>query len=190
MNHAEEEFIQMVQNDYSGNVKIEVLFDVRNEKRLRFLEGRWAMSIKLLLGKPEIIGPSLEYPVELPAFGFYDPNFDGKMAEALIDYLKNGRPQTTERRFFIRVIAPQGPIGNGGVASSVALYLQKAGIKVHRGGSHTLRHTCVQRLIDAEFPLKTIGDYVGHRRSQSTEVYTKVAIATLREVAMGDGEAL
>jgi site-specific recombinase XerD len=48
----------------------------------------------------------------------------------------------------------------------------------------------VQRLIDAEFPLKTIGDYVGHSSSQSTRVYTKVAIASLREVAMGDGEAL
>jgi integrase/recombinase XerD len=112
------------------------------------------------------------------------------VAEALINYLKNGRPETTERWFFLRVVAPQGPLGSGGVAASVALYLQKAGIKVHRAGSHTLRHTCVQRLIDAEFPLKTIGDYVGHRRPQSTEVYTKVAIETLREVAMGDGEAL
>ena len=45
-------------------------------------------------------------------------------------------------------------------------------------------------LIDAEFPLKTIGDYVGHRSSQSTQIYTKVALASLREVAMGDGEAL
>jgi len=61
---------------------------------------------------------------------------------------------------------------------------------VHRAGSHTLRHTCVQRLIDAEFSLKAIGDYVGHRSPQSTEIYTKVAIATLREVAMGEGEAL
>jgi hypothetical protein len=34
MNHSEEEFIQMVQNDYSGHVKVEILFDVRNEKRL------------------------------------------------------------------------------------------------------------------------------------------------------------
>jgi len=114
----------------------------------------------------------------------------GVVAEALIEYLKNGRPETAERRFFLRVVAPQGPLGTGGVGASVALYLQKAGIKVHRAGSHTLRHTCVQRLIDAEFPLKTIGDYVGHRRSQSTEVYAKVAIETLREVAMGDGEAL
>ena len=81
MNHSEEEFIQMVQDDYSGQVKVEILFDMRNEKRLGFLEGLCAMSIKLLLGKPEIIGPSLEYPVELPAFGIYDPNHDGKMSE-------------------------------------------------------------------------------------------------------------
>lgn len=50
--------------------------------------------------------------------------------------------------------------------------------------------TCVQRLIDAELPLKTIGDYVGHRSPESTRVYSKVAIASLREVAMGDGEEL
>ena len=81
MNRSEEEFIQMVQDDYSGYVKVEILFDLRNENRLRFLEGLCAMSIKLLLGKPEIIGPSLEYPVELPAFGIYDPNYDGKMSE-------------------------------------------------------------------------------------------------------------
>jgi hypothetical protein len=81
MNHSEEEFIQMVQDDYSGHVKVEVLFDVRNEKRLGFLEGRFAMSIKLFLGKPEILGPRLEYPVELPAFGIYDRISDGKMSE-------------------------------------------------------------------------------------------------------------
>ena len=57
-----------------------------------------------------------------------------------------------------------------------------------RAGSHTLRHTCVQRLVDAEFDLKVIGDYVGHRSTASTEIYTKVAIETLREVACGDGE--
>ena len=112
------------------------------------------------------------------------------VAEALIDYLKNGRPETTDRRLFFRTLAPRAPISNAAVSASVALYLEKAGVKVHRPGAHTLRHTCVQRLIDAEFPLKTIGDYVGHRSSQSTEIYTKVAIATLREVAVGDGEAL
>jgi integrase/recombinase XerD len=114
----------------------------------------------------------------------------GVVAEALIDYLKRGRPETQDRHLFFRVVAPCAPISSAAVASSAALYLQKAGIKVRRPGSHTLRHTCVQRLIDAEFPLKTIGDYIGHRSPESTRIYTKVAIEALREVAMGDGEAL
>jgi integrase/recombinase XerD len=112
------------------------------------------------------------------------------VAEALIGYLQHGRPETAERHLFFRTHAPRRPIGSAAVSSCVASYLRKAGIKVHRAGSHTLRHTCVQRLIDAEFPLKTIGDYVGHRSPDSTQVYTKVALASLREVAMGDGEAL
>jgi site-specific recombinase XerD len=114
----------------------------------------------------------------------------GVVAEALIDYLQRGRPDTPDRHLFFRALAPRRPISNGAVSSCVALYLQKAGVKVHRPGAHTLRHTCVQRLIDAEFPLKTIGDYVGHRSPSSTEIYTKVALSALREVAMGDGEAL
>ena len=47
---------------------------------------------------------------------------------------------------------------------------------------------CVQRLVDADFAFKTIGDFVGHRSAKSTEIYTKVAVEQLREVALGDGE--
>jgi site-specific recombinase XerD len=112
------------------------------------------------------------------------------VAEALIEYLRSGRPQTQDRHVFFRVLAPPTPIRNSAISATVALYLGKAGVQIHRAGAHTLRHTCVQRLIDAEFPLKTIGDYIGHRSPQSTEIYSKVAIVALREVAMGDGEEL
>jgi len=63
-----------------------------------------------------------------------------------------------------------------------------AKVDVPRPGSHTLRHTCVQRLVDADFSLKQIGDFIGHRSPSSTEIYSKVAIETLRELALGDGE--
>jgi site-specific recombinase XerD len=46
----------------------------------------------------------------------------------------------------------------------------------------------VQRLVDADFSLKEIGDFVGHRSAASTEIYAKVAIESLREVALGDAE--
>lgn len=112
------------------------------------------------------------------------------VGEAIIDYLKNGRPETTDRHVFFRTMAPRSPICSAAVSSAAAKYLHRAGVQVHRPGSHTLRHTCVQRMIDAEFSLKTVGDYVGHRSPRSTEIYTKVALTALREVAMGNGEAL
>jgi len=110
------------------------------------------------------------------------------VGQAIVDYLQNGRPQSADRHVFFRVIAPQNPITEATVSSRVAHYLHKIGISVPRAGSHTLRHTCVQRLVDAEFDLKVIGDYVGHRCTASTEIYSKVAIESLREVACGDGE--
>ena len=70
-----------MEDDYSGHVKVEVLFEVRKGKRMGFLEGRSGLSIKLLLGKPQIVGCQTKYPVELPASGIYDPNRDGKMSE-------------------------------------------------------------------------------------------------------------
>jgi integrase/recombinase XerD len=108
--------------------------------------------------------------------------------EALVDYLRNGRPQTDERRVFCRAVAPVEPLTPPAVSSRARHYLLKAGVDVSRPGSHTLRHTCVQRLVGADFSLKTIGDFVGHRSPRSTEIYTKVAVEQLRQVALGDGE--
>jgi integrase/recombinase XerD len=109
---------------------------------------------------------------------------------ALLDYLQHGRTKTTERRVFLRVLAPHGPLHTCAGSGRASYYLHRAGIAVPRAGSHTLRHTCVQRLVDADFPFQVIGDYVGHRVPESTEIYTKVAVEALRTVALGDGESV
>jgi integrase/recombinase XerD len=107
---------------------------------------------------------------------------------AIIDYLKNGRPVTTDREVFMRMAAPLAPIGHAAVVCRAAHFIRKAGIDVPRAGSHVLRHSCVQRLLNAHFSLKHIGDYVGHRNISSTQIYGKLAIEQLRYVAQGDGE--
>jgi len=112
------------------------------------------------------------------------------IGEAIIDYLKNGRPNVESRVLFWRHLAPRSPLTHAAVSSVASKYLQKAGIPVLRPGSHTLRHACVQRLVDGGFPLKTVGDYVGHRSPSSTMIYAKVQVDALREVALGDGEEL
>jgi site-specific recombinase XerD len=112
------------------------------------------------------------------------------VGEALVEYLRHGRPATSERALFFQAHAPYAPVTWVAISQRSARYLRKAGITVSRAGSHTLRHTCVQRLLNTGFDLKTIGDYVGHGSPSSTIVYTKVDVETLRTVALGDGEAV
>jgi site-specific recombinase XerD len=112
------------------------------------------------------------------------------VGEAILAYLQQGRPETLDRHLFMRSHAPRRPLTSAGISCRASVYLRKAGIEVARPGSHTLRHTCVQRLVDADFTFKTIGDYVGHASPDSTQIYTKVAIEALREVALGHGEQL
>lgn len=110
------------------------------------------------------------------------------VGEAIVDYLRHGRPPTDDRHVFMRAMAPIRPLGAAALSGCARRHLLAAGVEVPRPGSHTLRHTCVQRLVDADFDLKAIGDFVGHRSPASTEIYAKVAVERLREVALGDGE--
>lgn len=114
----------------------------------------------------------------------------GVVGEAILAYLKNGRPAGEDRHLFFQVLAPHTPLTYNAISGRASHYLRKAQVAVPRPGSHTLRHTCVTRLVEAEFSFKTIGDYVGHRSVNSTAIYAKVALEALREVAQGDGEDL
>ena len=86
------------------------------------------------------------------------------------------------------LVDPFTPLPGSAIATRARGYLHRAGVEAPRAGSHTFRHTCVQRLVDADVPFKVIGDYVGHQRADSTQVYGKVAIHLLRQLALGDGE--
>lgn len=110
------------------------------------------------------------------------------VGNAILDYVQHGRPTTSDRHLFFRVVAPLTPVTFNVVGCLAAYRLRAAGVSVPRMGSHTLRHTCVQRLVDAGLSLKVIGDYVGHRHPASTQIYSKVDVETLRAVACGDGE--
>jgi site-specific recombinase XerD len=112
------------------------------------------------------------------------------VGEALLDYLRQDRPKAAARALFFRALAPHTPLSWVAVSLRAKHYIRKAGIKVPRPGSHTLRHTCVQRLVDARLSLKTIGDFVGHCTPDATAIYAKVNIEALREVALGKGEEI
>lgn len=113
-----------------------------------------------------------------------------QVGDAIVDYLRHGRPTTTDRHVFLVIRAPRGPVTGRIVARQAQRYLRVAGIRAPRLGSHTLRHSVAQRLVDANFSLKVVGDYLGHRSPSSTQIYGKVSIESLRELALGDGEEI
>jgi integrase len=87
--------------------------------------------------------------------------------------------------------APFTPLASSGCLTfQVKRYLTRAGIRVARPGAHSFRYFCAQRLFEQNLPLKSIGDYLGHRSPDTTRRYTAIALEQLREVATGDGEDL
>ena len=110
------------------------------------------------------------------------------VGEAIIEYLRATRPAVDDRHIFLVSKSPYTPLNHWTISAMVSSRLRVAGINVRRAGSHTLRHACVQRLVDSNVAFKVIGDYVGHRRESSTLIYGKVALHRLRQLTIGEAE--
>lgn len=107
-------------------------------------------------------------------------------ADALLDYLRHGRPTTTVREVFVRALAPYRALsGSASLYHTIERYLSDAGKqRVGRKGAHAFRHARAVGLLHAAVPLKTIGDVLGHRSPRSTMVYLKLATRDLRAIAL------
>jgi integrase len=111
--------------------------------------------------------------------------------DAIVAYLRDGRPTSAHREVFLSLLPPFRPLASvGPLAKHIVRYLHRAGITLPRPGTHLFRYSCAQRLLEEGMPLKLIGDYLGHTSTQSTQIYTKIAIEQLREVALSDAEDL
>jgi len=110
------------------------------------------------------------------------------VSRALITYLKNGRPKSKERRIFLTHKAPYRPLAyTWALGDKVRQYMRLAGIKINRPGTHTFRYSCAQSLLNQKTPLKVISDYLGHMQPETTQLYLKISLEDLREVACGVG---
>lgn len=108
------------------------------------------------------------------------PEATGK---AIAQYLRTGRPQTSNRALFVRHHAPlDQPVTIRVVQKAVAQGYRRCGLPYTR--SHILRHSLASRLLRAGSPLKEISDVLRHRSFDTSMIYTKVDINGLRAVAM------
>lgn len=103
--------------------------------------------------------------------------------EAIAAYLKNERPQTSNRAVFVRHIAPRDePVGPDLVRKTIRQAYGRAGLPYTR--SHLLRHTMASRLLAGGSSLKEVADVLRHRALSTTQVYAKLDSRNLVEVAL------
>ena len=116
-----------------------------------------------------------------------------EISEALIDYLRAGRPSTLARNVFVRHLAPFEPFSSkDGLSDIMFRALRRAGLNRRPGsrGLYVLRHTLATRMLRAQIPMKTIGDVLGHATMNSTFVYTKVDVSALSSASLSIAEVL
>jgi integrase len=109
----------------------------------------------------------------------------GQVREALRDYVKFGRPQNVSYdHVFLRHPRRSGyPMSRGVLKSMVRLAYKRCAFPSTWSGTHRLRHTFASRLHQRGVDMKPIADLLGHRRLDSTNIYTQVDMDALRQVA-------
>jgi integrase/recombinase XerD len=111
---------------------------------------------------------------------------------AIVTYLRNERPTTTERRLFVQHSA--GRRGMALVAPTVKAAavraFRRAGVDAPPGGAYVFRHTVASRLVARGATLKEVADFLGHQCLDTTAIYAKLDLPALRDVALPWPQAL
>jgi len=106
-----------------------------------------------------------------------------EIGEALLDYLRRGRPKTDAREVFVRTRAPYRPLSC--LYNDIRRRLEAAAAKPEgKCGPHAFRHARAVSLLRASVSRKVIGDLLGHRSEEATIPYLKLATEDLREIAL------
>lgn len=116
--------------------------------------------------------------VELPLFS--------DIGDAIIDYLKYGRPQSDLPYVFLRLIPPYDNMDENALHGAMQKYLRLSGIKYdeRRHGPHALRHSLATNLLKENTPLPVISSVLGHANTESTIGYLRIDSESLKRCAL------
>ncbi len=108
-----------------------------------------------------------------------------EVGNAIVNYLKNARRPISNDTLFIRSRAPFGPFASHcAISVIVAQAMRRAGVRCpSRGAAHVLRHSVASSMLRQGASLQEIAGVLRHRSIATTEIYAKVDVLALREIA-------
>jgi site-specific recombinase XerD len=101
---------------------------------------------------------------------------------AIAAYLRDGRPASDSRQVFLRTCPPYDEFPTvGGIAGIARRALKRADVTgLAHHGAHVLCHTLATELLGSGAPLTQIGQVLRHQDHDTTCIYAKVDLASLR----------
>lgn len=105
---------------------------------------------------------------------------------ALIDYLKNGRPESDFDNIFIGIRNGGKPLSNTCIHCIVSKYFKKADIDIseRKHGPHAMRHSLASNMLHNNTPMHVIKEVLGHSNINTTRMYLNIDIDNLRKLAL------
>ena len=102
------------------------------------------------------------------------------VGEALVAYVRDGRPRVASRALFLRAHAPLVGLSSDGVGGIVACAGKRAGFRV---SAHRLRHSAATAMLRGGASLSEVGQVLRHADVDTTAIYAKVDYGALRTLA-------
>jgi site-specific recombinase XerD len=106
------------------------------------------------------------------------------VGEAMSNYITNGRPSTIDRHVFVLERAPRTGFSESTCSALVKSAVTRAGINSARKGAHLLRHSLATEMLRKGSSLREIGQVLRHRSPDTTQLYAKVDLPSLQQLAM------
>jgi len=98
------------------------------------------------------------------------------VGNAIIDYLRYGRPKSDHRSIFLIGCSPFSSVTRGAITGIVHSSFVTAGIDIsqRKHGPHALRHSLASILLEKETILPVISEVLGHESTSSTNYYLRI----------------
>ena len=108
----------------------------------------------------------------------------GDVGKAIASYIYYARPKCSDRQVFIRSCPPyKGLCNPSSISAIVRRALIAASLKPQQMGAHLLRYTAAMETLSNGATLFEIGELLGHCSVDTTAIYTKIDVVSLKELA-------
>jgi integrase/recombinase XerD len=106
------------------------------------------------------------------------------VGDALLHYIRTARPAGSSDAVFLIFRAPYTRVLTRQISLTAERAIRRAGVKTSSFGAHQFRHSAATAWLSQGMTLQAIGSVLRHRDVDTTALYAKVDVSSLRGIAL------